>query len=78
MPVFFFKAVQVTRHNLFHQLNHDKVLNKKYNIFFKNQSNILLGNFLSVSAGHFYKVAPQSSPYAPRFLGIDVQFYYSK
>lgn len=30
----FCKAVQVTRHNLFHQLNHNKVLNKKYNIYF--------------------------------------------
>lgn len=56
----FCKAVQVTRHNLFHQLNHNKVLNKKYNIFFKNQYNILLGNFLSVSACDFYKVAPQT------------------
>lgn len=28
------KAVQATRHTLFRQLNHNKVLNKKYNIYF--------------------------------------------
>lgn len=68
----FCKAVQVTRHNLFHHLNHDKVLNKKYNIYFL-KTNMLLGNFLSVPAYDFYKVAPQSAPSIP---GVKfVKFY---
>lgn len=73
------KAVQATRHTLFHQLNHNKVLNKKYNIyFFKNQYNILLGNFLSMCARDFYKVAPQTSQNVPRFLGVNCKCSYCK
>lgn len=65
----FCKAVQVTRHNLFHQLNHNKVLNKNIIYFFlKTNTTVLFGNFLSVSERDFHKVAPQTSPYDRDFL----------
>lgn len=55
LPVFA-RQYRLQRHNLFHQLNQNKVLNKKYTIFSKTSIIYYWGSFSSCLPDHdFYK-----------------------
>lgn len=73
MPVFV-RQYRLQRHNLFHQLNHDKVLKKKYNIFSKTNT-IYYWETSSVCLPQtIRKLASQSSPYTPWWDFEDAKF----